>query len=88
MNITEGKVFLISFGVIAIIYAILASMTTLLYRNKDISELSKIERKILLGQASFKDRLKTFYLNILASLIFPPVYITAGIITFLVWLFT
>jgi len=80
------KVFIISFGVIALIYAILAATTKIFYKNKSVAELSLLERNILYGRATFGDRILLFGSNLFASYASPPIYITSGLITFIFWL--
>lgn len=79
---------MISFGTIALIYSVLASTTTIFYRNKSTEELSHSQRNVLYGRATLGDRFGLFFGNLLSSLIFPPVYITATLITLIAWLFS
>lgn len=81
------KLFLISFVAVALIYAILAATTTMFYRNKEVTELSHLERNVLYGRATIGDRFLLFFGNILASYAALPVYILAGLITLITWLF-
>lgn len=78
--------FLYAFLVIASIYAALSAFTSILYAGKDIQDLSILENSVVDGSATFGDRVKLFIYNLLGSLIFPPVYILAGITTLTVWL--
>jgi hypothetical protein len=78
--------FILFFIVVAIIYSFLSVATTLFYDNKSPVELSEIERKILNGSASLKEKFKFFFLSIILSVFAPPVYILAGIITFIFWI--
>ena len=80
-----GKIFIISFVCFAFIYAVLASMTTLLYRHKSPIDLSLLERAVLYRRATIGDRLTLFITNLFASVVAPPVYILAAIITFIIW---
>ncbi len=82
------KVFLISFGFVAFIYAILAATTTIFYRNKLTEELSHYERNVIYGRATIGNRIALFFGNLLSSFVAPPVYILAGLITLITWLFS
>ena len=79
-------VFVISFGVIAFIYAFLAAFSTIFYRGKSTVDLSHLEHKILNKTATLGDRIKTFFANLFASYASPPIYITSGLITFIFWI--
>ena len=81
-------VFAISFVVFALLYAVLAATTTIFYRNKPAEELSHFERNVLYGRATFGNRLSLFFVNLLTSFMFPPIYILAGLITIITLLFT
>lgn len=74
-----GFIFLISFIIISIIYALLAAISTIFYKDKSSVELSILELKILNKNASCKDRLKIFFINLFTSVFAPPIYILAGI---------
>ena len=74
-------VFVISFIIVAFIYAFLAAFTTILYRGKTDLDLSMLEMKILDGDASFGERIKVFIMNFFSSVYAPPVYILALIIS-------
>ena len=62
-------------------------MTSLFYKNKSTIDLSHLERNILFGKASLGDRVFLFGTNLLASAIAPPIYILAGLTTFIYWIF-
>ena len=80
-----GFIFVFVFFVVAIIYAFLASFTTVLYRNKAISDLSHIERNVLYGRATVAERAGLFAISIFSSLYFPPCWIIAGIVVGIYW---
>ena len=80
------KVYLLSFFGVAFFYALLAATTTIFYRNKYPENLSHNERNILYKRATIIDRLSMFFGNLVTSIFAPPVYILAGIITFIIWL--
>jgi hypothetical protein len=79
-------VFVISFGIVAFIYAVLAAFSTIFYRGKFESDLSHLEHKILYRKATIGDRIKIFFANLFSSYAAPPIYITAGIITLGFWI--
>ena len=83
-----GKIFIVSFVVIAFAYAILAAITTIFYSNKSTEELSHYERNALYGRATIADRFALCFSNLLASFVAPAVYIIAGLITILIMLFS
>lgn len=80
------KIFMISFGAIALVYAILAATTTIFYKNKSTEELSHYERNILYRRATIGDRIALFFGNLLLSFVAPAIYVTAGLITLVSWL--
>lgn len=82
-----GRVFVISFIIVAFIYAFLAAFTTILYRGKNWTDLSMTEMKILDGDASFGERIKVFIMNFYSSVYAPPVYILALIPTIIALIF-
>lgn len=69
-----------------LLYAFLSAFTNLLYRGKPITELSYNEIKILDGNASMVTRLVVFLGNFFTGFLFPPVHITAGVVTLVAWL--
>lgn len=82
-----GQIFIFSFITVAFIYAFLASMTTLFYRNKFASDLSNVEWQISVGKASISERVGMFFLNLFWGIITPLIYILAGILTSIAYLF-
>lgn len=55
-----GMIFIFVFFVVAIVYAYLASFTTVLYRHKGLNYLSQIERNILSRRATVAERVGLF----------------------------
>jgi hypothetical protein len=82
------RIFGISLLVMVVIYALLSAFTSILYRNKNELQMSLLEMEILDGTASIGMRLRVLFRNLVAGFMFPPNYILAGIITFVVWLFS
>jgi hypothetical protein len=80
------QIFVIAFVSIAIIYSLLASLTKIFYKNKPVSQLSYAEMQILDNKAAVGLRAAIFFTNLLGSLIFPPVWILAGVITLIAYL--
>ncbi len=80
-------IFVFSFIFVAIVYAVLAAFTTVLYKRQPITELSQAERDILYKRASMATRMVSFVTNLLGSVFAPQVYISAVVITVLVFLF-
>lgn len=83
-----SKTFFFSFITVGVIYALLAATTTLFYKNKQVAELTLKEIDILKGNASVQTRIEMFFLSLIATLFFPPAYITASVITLIVYLLT
>ena len=83
---TISSVFIISFIVIGFVYAVIACTSTLFYRDKDFTELSLLEIKMLNGTATFSDKLKLLIINFLSSVFAPPIYILSIVATIIVWL--
>jgi hypothetical protein len=81
-----ATVFFISFVGVAFIYAIGGSFTKIFYRNKSIADLSHLERNVLYDRATIGNRLALFAANLFSSIIAPPIYILAGVITFIFWI--
>jgi len=81
-----GYIFIVTFGIIAVIYAVIASTTGILYRGKNPAKLSINEIEILQGSASAGTRMSVFFINLFSSIFSPPIYIIAGIITLLFYL--
>ncbi|WP_041280325.1 hypothetical protein [Desulfosudis oleivorans] len=79
-------VFFISFVGVGLIYAIIAAFTKIFYKNKSIADLSLFELKVLDDEATVGGRLAGFVVNLFSSIIAPPIYILAGIITFIFWI--
>lgn len=88
MDETTVAIFIMSFISVAFIYAILAATTKIFYKNKPITELSLVQLKILNGEATVGIRISTFLMNFISSIVAPPIYILAGIITLIFWFFT
>ena len=80
------KVFFITFGIVALIYAFLAAFTRVLYALQNTEDLSLAEMQIRDGAADFTLRLVIFVKSIFASVFSPPIYITSGLVTFIYWL--
>lgn len=80
-----GMIFVMVFFVVAIVYAYLASFTTVPYRNKELNDLRTIERNIVLGRATVAQRVGLFVMSIFASLCFPICWIAAGIAIGIYW---
>ncbi len=78
-------IFIFSFIGFAIIYALLAAFTTVLYRKKSLFYLSPLESKILHQKATILERLSVFFMNLISSIFAPPVYILAGIATLIAY---
>ncbi|MHC4270666.1 MAG: hypothetical protein ACYSTS_19725 [Planctomycetota bacterium] len=78
MGKQSAVIFILVFFVVAIVYAFLASFATVLYRNKQVNELSSLENDILFGRATIVKRLLMFVITIFSSFYFPPCYIIAG----------
>lgn len=76
----------VSFLIASALFASVAAFTTLFYRNRPVHDLSERERDILYGRARLHDRLMIFLVNLLASVIAPPVYITTIILAGILWL--
>jgi hypothetical protein len=74
-------IFIFSFIGFAIICALLAAFTTVLYRNKSFVDLSLQELKMLHRDATILERLSVFFMNLISSVFASPVYILAGIAT-------
>lgn len=70
-------VYFIAWLVFAFIYSVLAAFTRIFYFRKSVTQLNSYEYKINRGQASIFDRATFFVYNLLACLIFPPIYILA-----------
>lgn len=83
-----GKVFVISFYTVAIIYAYLAAFTTVLYRNKYPEKLSSTEINILYGRATKRERIIHFLLFFITSIWHPPCWMFAGIAVGIYWIFS
>ncbi len=81
-----GIIFVFVFFSMALIYAFLASFTTVLYRHKAIADLSHIERNILYGRATVAERVGSFAVSIFSSLYFHPCWITAAIAMGIYWI--
>ncbi|MCK5604511.1 hypothetical protein KAR91_21660 [Candidatus Pacearchaeota archaeon] len=81
-----STVFFISFVGVAFIYAITGAFTKIFYKNKSIADLSHFERNVLYDRATIGNRIALFVTNLFSSIIAPPVYILAGIITFIIWI--
>jgi hypothetical protein len=80
-----SMIFVMVFFVVAIVYAGLASFTTVLYRHKGLNDLSAIERDILFGRATVAQRGGCFVMSIVSSLFFPPCWIAAGLAMGIYW---
>jgi len=81
------KVFLISFALTVVFYIIKGIRG--LRKNRDhLKDLNYYQRRIALRDAKLKDYVGYAFGEILGSLLFPPVYIIAGIITFIYYLFS
>jgi len=81
-------IFGFAFVATSFVYALLAATTTIFYRNKPIRELSVTELGILHGKASVGEKITVFFSNLFSSIIAPPVYIIAIVITLVAYLFT
>lgn len=79
------KIFIISFGCVAFFYAIISAFSSILYKSKSRADLSLLEIKILRNEATIADRLLTFLINFMSSIIAPPVYILAGVFTLIAY---
>ena len=79
-------VFFLSFIGVALIYAIIGALTKIFYKNKSIADLSLLELNVLYDQATVGNRLALFVANLFSSIIAPPIYILAGVITFIFWI--
>ncbi len=81
------KVFL----VVAVCYALVASLSSVFYQGREIKDLSHNERAILFGRATMGTRFSVFFKNLFSSVFSPPVYILAILIMLVyygaVWLF-
>ena len=82
INDNWSSILLLSFLLVATTNAIVASFTSLYYRNKSIGHLSHSQLRIKQGNATFEHRLNVFVL----SLIFCFVTLRIYLFTFLVWL--
>jgi hypothetical protein len=65
---------LCSFCLWSIIYAYLAVTTKVFYEGKNLFKLSEKETKVYFGEATFSDKIALFFINILSSIISPPIY--------------
>jgi len=80
-----GKTFLVSFTIVALIYAVVGGFTRVFYKNKSRAHLSLLEMKTLRGEATITDKLLLFMINFCSSIVAPPVYILAGIATLIAY---
>jgi len=60
---------------VAFVYAFLSAFTTLFYKGKPVHSLGGGERDILYGRATIPTRISIFFINLLSSIVAPPVYI-------------
>ena len=81
-------IFGLAFIATSFVYAFLAAITTIFYRNKFIGDLGAVERDILYGRAGIGKRTGMFFLNLFGSVMAPPIYIIAGVVTLIAYLFT
>jgi len=77
---------IISFIIVASIYAFLAAFTKIFYTNKPVENLSHLERNVLYDRASVGDRATLFITNLFSSFISPPVYILAIVLAVIIYL--
>lgn len=84
------KIFIFTFLIVAAIEGFLASFTTIYKHVKDIDpfKMSPLEMKILNGEANFNERCQYFFLGFISSPLNGLYYLIAGIITFLIYVFT
>ena len=78
----------ISFLVVALVYASIAAFSKVFYQKKSIANLSQSERNILFDRATKNDRFVLFITNLLSSFIAPPVYILAILLAVFIYLIT
>ena len=69
------------------LYALLSAFTPILYRGKEMSELSSDARDILYKRASIVVRIRTFFINVISSIIAPQVHIVSGLVAGVIYLF-
>jgi len=81
-------VFMFTFVIASVIYSFLSAFTSIFYRNKYAENLSRIEYEIRNGKAGIEKRVGLFFLSLFSCFMFPPIYIIAGLVTFVAYLIT
>ncbi len=71
------EVFLLAFIIVAVGYALLASLSPVLYRRKALGRLTKNELKVKQGTATLENRMDLFVRTFFTSLFTFQVYLLA-----------
>jgi hypothetical protein len=77
MNVDFWDVFMLAFVAVAAGYALLASLSSVLYRRKALGRLTKHELKVKQGTATFENRMDLFVRTFFVSLFTYQVYLIA-----------
>ncbi|MHB8842669.1 MAG: hypothetical protein ACYC56_12955 [Candidatus Aquicultor sp.] len=77
---------LISFLIVAFIYSFLAAFTKVFYKNRPVESLGASARNVLYNRATISEHFTLFFSNFLSSVVSPPVYILAIILTGIIYL--